>query len=516
MSNWKRLSFGLAVFVVLFAFSIAVNQTIRIYFDGSVPHVGLALSFLISILLLLIILYVLIRWRSKHPFLIWLPTLFALPLFVSILVGVCPECKWATKRVEMGAGELAVTYQTTAYSGVSQVGAVGNNGLWVADIANDSVVLLNPQDYGILKAFPVGHDPIGIALGFDSIWTADYSDGTVTRLDAADGYTRAVIEVGGNPLLLATSEDAVWLTDQDRNTVTRINPRTNAVDATINVGMGPVGVAASPGGVWVALSQEDKLALIDPTSNEVLQHLPASGNPLNLVIHENDLWVVCPSTGLVYRFDHTSGERKAIVKVEGEPTGIAVDGRYAWVARSANNDVVRIGLDDNDVVGDPLPTGELPKNLVSDGRGGVWVMEEGANKVSHFTPAASVRTSVEEPLESWFASWLPTTLRTSAVMATYGTPFYLVAGQLSLSLALLIHFNREKRTDIGFPFLWTTAILVLLALPLLGIFWDKAIAVSATLAAIIAYIMVIRLTEPEEHLTESVDSQGDTVELATP
>ena len=109
MSNWKRLSFGLAVFVVLFAFGIAVNQTIHIYFVGSVPHVGLALSFLISTLLLLIILYVLIRWRSTHSFLIWLPALFALPLFVSVLVGVCPECKWATKRVEMGEGELAVT-----------------------------------------------------------------------------------------------------------------------------------------------------------------------------------------------------------------------------------------------------------------------------------------------------------------------------------------------------------------------------------------------------------------------
>ena len=463
MSNWKRLSFGLAVFVVLFAFGIAVNQTIRIYFDGSVPHIGLALSFLISILLLLIILYVLIRWRSTHPLLIWLPTLLALPLFVSILVGVCPECKWATKRVEMGEGELAVTYQTTAYSGVSQVGAVGKNGLWVADIANDRVVLLNPQDYGILQVIPVGQNPVGIALGFDSIWTADYSDGTVTRVDATDRHTQAVIEIGGNPLLLATSEDAVWLTDQDRNTVTRINPRTNAVDATINVGMGPVGVAASPGGVWVALSQEDKLAFIDPTSNEVLRHLNASGNPLNLVIHENDLWVVCPSTGLVYRFDYTSGERKAIVKVEGEPTGIAVDDRYVWVARSANNDVVRIGLDDNDVVGDPLPTGELPKTLVSDGRGGVWVMEEGANTVSHVMPAASVRTTVEEPQESWFASWLPTTLRTYAVMATYGTPIYLVAGVLSLSLALVVNFNREKRTSTRFPFLWTIMIFILLS-----------------------------------------------------
>ena len=124
MSNWKRLNFGLAIFFVLLAFGLLLMQSISIYFNGSVPPSGLVLSFLISLVLLVLLLAVIIRWRGTHPILIWVPALAALPLFVSTLVGVCPKCDWSMKRLAIGEGELAVTYQTLSYSGVAQVGVV--------------------------------------------------------------------------------------------------------------------------------------------------------------------------------------------------------------------------------------------------------------------------------------------------------------------------------------------------------------------------------------------------------
>jgi streptogramin lyase len=337
---------------------------------------------------------------------------------------------------------------------------------------------------------------VGVALGFDSIWTADYNGGTVTRIDPENGHKEAVITLGGNPLFLAVTEDAVWVTDDGRGVVMRINPETHVVEETISVSFGPVGVANSPEGVWVALSDINQVVLIDPATNRVAERLYTASGPVNISIYEDQLWVASPSSGRVQRFDLASREKVADFNVGGEPTDVVADGRYAWVARSAADDVVRISLADNILVGDPLPTGDLPKTIVSDMRGGIWVMEEGARNVSHIVPTSIAPTAPEESLEEWLVSWPSVTLRTTALMATFGSPLYLLAGMLGLSAALAIRFYLEARSDNAVPTLWTIASAAFLGLPLLGAFRDVAIALAATSAALIAYMMVARLSNP--------------------
>ena len=192
---------------------------------------------------------------------------------------------------------------------------------------------------------------------------------------------------------------------------------------------------------------------------------------------------------------------------------MVADGRYAWVARSGADDVVRISLADHTLVGDPLPTGDLPKTVVSDGHGGVWVMEEGARNVSHIVPTQMAPNTPEESPEDWFTSWSSVTLRTTALMATYGSPLFLFAGLLGLSAALAVRFYFEARSDNGISTLGTILSIAFLGRPLLGAIWDISIALATTMAVIIAYTMVARLTEPAPVESEGLRCVEDGAEL---
>lgn len=494
MSNWLRLNFGLAVYVVLLSFMVTIVQTINVLFNGSVPTERLGLSVVICIFFLLLLGLLQVRWRLRHPILIWLLALLALPLFVSILVGVCPRCKWTTKQVQLGESDLAVTYKTTAYTGISQTGVMGEDGFWVPDMANNRVVLLSPETNQVIQEYKVGQNPVGIAIGFGSIWTSNFSDGTVTRLNIDGNIPSTTIAVGGVPLLLASSDEAVWVTDRERGIVSRINPQTNSVESTIYLGGNPVGIVAGPSTVWVARTLSNKVALIDPEANRAVRSLDTTSYPLNMALTANDLWIVSPTTGLVQRFDTKTLEKVAEIQVGGEPTGVAVDDQFAWVTRSTEKSLVRISVDDNTIVGDPLPTGELPKTVSSDGSGGVWIMEEGENKVSHIVLAHEAQPIMQESAVSWFNSWLATTLITTSGMVIFGTPLFLLAGLLTLALALTVLFRLEIRYGDNIPFWWKLALLLLFALLLAGFVLDISIAISTTVSCMIAFVVVIRLT----------------------
>jgi hypothetical protein len=184
----------------------------------------------------------------------------------------------------------------------------------------------------------------------------------------------------------------------------------------------------------------------------------------------------------------------AEIQVGGEPTGVAIDDQFAWVTRSADKSLVRISVDDNTIVGDPLPTGEMPKTVSSDGNGGVWVMEGGANTVSHIVLSHEPQPNIEESVESWFSSWLSTTLITTMGMATVGSPLFLMVGLLTLSMALAILFRLEVHYDDNIPIRWMVTLLLLLSISLVGLVLDRWVAIVTTISCMIAFVVVFRLT----------------------
>jgi YVTN family beta-propeller protein len=80
----------------------------------------------------------------------------------------------------------------------------------------------------------------------------DRGDGLVTRIDPGSG-SAITIPVGHGPMGIAVGAGAVWVANSDDGTISRIDPTTRTVVATIVVGGRPVGIAVSDGRVWVSV-----------------------------------------------------------------------------------------------------------------------------------------------------------------------------------------------------------------------------------------------------------------------
>jgi len=192
---------------------------------------------------------------------------------------------------------------------------------------------------------PVGHLPIGIAVGDGSVWVANYRDGTVSRID----------------------------------------PQSRSVAATIRVGVHPKGIAVgADGSVWVILYDEGRVARIDPKTNTVAQVLPVGSSYVG--IGEGAVWVTNEDEDTLSRIDPGSGRVTATVPVGHWPVGIAAGEGAVWVANYDDATVRRIDPKTNQVVGDSIAVGRRPGNIAT-GEGAVWVSNYDGNTVSRIDPS---------------------------------------------------------------------------------------------------------------------------------
>lgn len=81
----------------------------------------------------------------------------------------------------------------------------------MTDSSQDVIWELDGQLNSIVRSFPVGTNPFGVAYGAGALWIANNGDGTVTRLDPATGHT-TTIPVGAGPLRVAFAAGKVWMT----------------------------------------------------------------------------------------------------------------------------------------------------------------------------------------------------------------------------------------------------------------------------------------------------------------
>ena len=90
--------------------------------------------------------------------------------------------------------------------------ALGGGGVWVSDVGNDQVWLIDPALNQPVGATKVGPQPLGVGYGAGSIWVANSGDGTVSRIDPASGRVVETITVGGSPNGIVASDDGIWVT----------------------------------------------------------------------------------------------------------------------------------------------------------------------------------------------------------------------------------------------------------------------------------------------------------------
>jgi ligand-binding sensor domain-containing protein len=199
-----------------------------------------------------------------------------------------------------------------------------------------------------------------MASAFGSVWVADIASERLLRLDPRTRAVEARIPLGGQAWI-GTAAGSVWALTRDR--VLRIDPSSNRVVKAIpSPGDGPRLVLEAAGAVWIAYPDQlarvdlrhDAIPLIVPTSRAGFKNLGATSDGRILYVARGD--------GRLLRIDPRTGKSLSAVRapvgwllgvadgtvfVAGKSGVSAVDaatGRTRWSRDlSANEGVLRSG-----------------------------------------------------------------------------------------------------------------------------------------------------------------------------
>jgi len=169
--------------------------------------------------------------------------------------------------------------------------AFGDNGLWVADSADQALLELSPLSGSLLRRFPLGLRPTAIADGDGLIWVAAYDTGTIEGIDPITGQTVGTASVGDGPVSLAFSAGDLWVANSLDGTVSVIDTEDFTVVSTIATGSGPTAVVASKGGIWVANQYSGTATRISPQRLVVVTTVPVGESPAALALGPSEVWV---------------------------------------------------------------------------------------------------------------------------------------------------------------------------------------------------------------------------------
>jgi streptogramin lyase len=244
----------------------------------------------------------------------------------------------------------------------------------------------------VVKAIPVGVEPMMLAAGEGGIWVPNIQDGTLNRIDPATDDVIATIEVGdpsggsipGTPKSVVVGDGFVWVTVNSEENIAQIDPATNEIVGTIAIGAEPHMLAFSPGSVWVSTGLSASVVRVDTTTKTAVATIPVDPTPFGIAATEDAVWVVSRGAqSSVTRIDPATNEVVATIELEWPdgptpdpgcgycPTFVMADENGVWVSMVLGG-VARIDPATNEIV-TVIPV-DAPAGMVSDEQG-VWLAQ---------------------------------------------------------------------------------------------------------------------------------------------
>jgi YVTN family beta-propeller protein len=250
--------------------------------------------------------------------------------------------------------------------------AIGEGAVWVANLDDRTMSRIDPISHTVVANVPLQATPTGLAVGYGSVWIANGLLGTVSRFDPGVNAVSATIpEVAprSSSGSVDASGSAVWFAS-GIGTFARIDPSQDKVTGNGVAGNSPSGIAASGGFIWIANQGSNKVSQADPRTMGVVGQISAGQRPSGIAVGDDAVWVTNEGDDTVTRIDISSGSTRTIPVGRG-PTGIAFGAGAVWVANSGDGTVSRIDPTTYDVAA-KIEVGSRPSG-VAVGSGSVWV-----------------------------------------------------------------------------------------------------------------------------------------------
>jgi YVTN family beta-propeller protein len=213
----------------------------------------------------------------------------------------------------------------------------------------------------------------------------------------------------GSPSSLAVGDGLIWVLAS--GSVLRIDPHTSqAVGKAIPVDAQAWAIALGEGALWVTTvgwgdlgvpNDTDAVSRIDPESGEVVARIKVSRGPLSLAVTPGTIWVVNFGAAghAVTRIDAKTNQIVGEPIMTGDaPISLAVGDGSVWVANHDSGSVTRIDITTHKVVA-TIPVPDAP-HRIAYGAGAVWVANWHVNSVSRIDPKAN--QVVGEPIPTGF------------------------------------------------------------------------------------------------------------------
>ena len=202
------------------------------------------------------------------------------------------------------------------------------------------------------------------------IWVANITDDTVSVLDAATGKSVKTIKVGGSPIAITSPPGggSVYVTSHTGATVTVIDRKSMEPVKTIQIDAMPYWVTASRDGsrIYVAIVGGSELKVIDTKTNSTVGSIPVGKSPVMVSAVSGGLLLVANSGSDDISLIDTTGDKEvARIRVGKRPVDVqpSADGRLAFVANSGTGDVSIIDLLRRKVIAS-IPVGVTPTGVV--------------------------------------------------------------------------------------------------------------------------------------------------------
>ena len=265
--------------------------------------------------------------------------------------------------------------------------AVGEDGVWVVNVDDETLSRLDPATSNLVRTIPVGEYPSGLAVGLDAVWVASAPLGRLVRVDAATnaaGRAAPFGACGGREASVAVGADSVWVACQAVPGAFRVDPRTlSAVPFAYRAGLltsasasvDPVfaDVAFARGMLWLVDRARDRITQIDPATNQPVRQVTVGAAPVAVAATGDAIWVADRAANAVSRVALTAlgrAPRVTTIPVGHGPVDIAATATAVWVANGGDDSISRIDPSTDRVV-TTIRLGNPPAGIAV-GAGRVW------------------------------------------------------------------------------------------------------------------------------------------------
>jgi YVTN family beta-propeller protein len=293
------------------------------------------------------------------------------------------ELRRKRRRMYAGSALIGVIAAAVAIP-VFALGGGGGGGGGSADVAPNSLAIIDPASNGVVGSVAVGVRPSSVTAGAGSIWVANLEDRTLSRIDPRTLSLQRTISLDATPTGIAAGSGAIWVANGLLGNVSRIDPSINQVTGTVEVTeRSSSGVVAVGGGSVWAVFGNSALGRIDPVRNRLGASGIAGGTPSGIAVGEGAVWVANSSENTVSRILPETASSVATITVGRQPSGIAVGEGAVWVSDRGDDLVSRIDPGSSSQIS--IPVGDGPAGIAV-GAGAVWVANADDGTVSRIDP----------------------------------------------------------------------------------------------------------------------------------